>query len=61
MTFGDIIVIAVLGLLVGSIIGGMQKDKKNGKMGCSGCPNYGNCRAHIGCTNNPNNRKQNEN
>ena len=57
MTIGDIVVIAVLGLLVGSIIGGMVRDKKNGKKGCSGCPNYGTCRAHLGCNNDPNNCK----
>ena len=60
MTTGDLIVIAVLGLMIGSIIGAMVKDKKNGKTGCggcSGCPNYGNCRAHLGCSNNPNTRK----
>ena len=57
MTTGDIIVIAVLGLMIGSIVGAMFKDKKEGKMGCTGCPNYGNCRAHLGCSNNPNNRK----
>ena len=57
MTMGDIIVIAVLGVMVGSIILAMIKDKKSGKpSACSGCPNYGNCRAHIGCNNNPNNR-----
>lgn len=58
MTTGDWIVIAVLGLMVGSIILSMWKDKKSGKTGgCSGCPNYSNCRAHLGCSNNPNNRK----
>ena len=56
MTTGDLIVIAVLALIIVCIVAGMHKDKKNGKMGCSGCPNYGNCRAHIGCTNNPNNK-----
>ncbi len=56
MTFGDIPVIIVLGLIVGYIIGGMIKDKKSGKKGCSGCPNYGTCRAHIGCSNNPENK-----
>jgi len=57
MTIGDMIVIAVLILVVSCIIINMFQDKKKGKMGCSGCPNYGNCRAHIGCSNNPNNRK----
>ena len=52
MTFGDILVIAVLGLMVGSIIGGLWKDKKNGGSACSGCANYNTCRAHLGCSNN---------
>lgn len=56
MTYGDIAVILVLTLIVGSIIGSMIKDKKNGKKGCSSCPHYGTCRAHIGCSNNPENR-----
>ena len=56
MTTGDLIVIAALILLVCIIVAAMHKDKKKGKMGCSGCPNYGNCRAHLGCSNNPNNR-----
>ena len=54
MTTGDIIVLAVLGLMVGSIIASMVKNRKNGKKtGCSCCPNYGTCRAHLGCTNQP--------
>lgn len=56
MTTGDLAVIAVLILVGFVIVSTMRKDKKNGKMGCSGCPNYGNCRAHIGCSNNPENR-----
>lgn len=53
MTGGDIIVLAVLGLMIGSIIGAMVKDKKSGKAsGCSGCANYNSCRAHLGCSNN---------
>ena len=61
MTSGDLIVIAVLGVMVASIVIGMIMDRKNGKHGCggcSGCPNYNNCRAHLGCSNNPNNRKK---
>ena len=57
MTYGDIAVLVVLGLMVGSIIGGMFKDKKEGKKGCGACPHYSTCRAHIGCSNNPENRK----
>lgn len=56
MTIGDMVVIAVLILVVAWVIITMQQDKKKGKKGCSGCPNYGNCRAHIGCSNNPNNK-----
>ena len=54
MTGGDIIVLAGLGLIVGLVIASMIKDKKNGKScgGCSGCANYGSCRAHLGCSNN---------
>lgn len=47
MTFGDIIVLAVLGLIVGSIIGKMTKDKKSGKHcgcgSCQGCSMSGSC------------------
>ena len=48
MTFGDILVLAVLGLVVGLIIGGMVRDKKRGKAcggcsGCSGCACSGSC------------------
>ena len=60
MTSGDLIVIAVLGTMVATIIISMIMDKKKGKHscgGCSGCPNYNNCRAHLGCSNNPGNRK----
>ena len=52
MTTGDWIVIAVLAPMIASIIAAMVRDKKNGKAtGCSSCPNYGSCRAHIGCSN----------
>ena len=47
MTFGDIIVIAVLVLVIGLIVRGMIRDKKKGKCcgcsGCSGCPSKGTC------------------
>ena len=55
MTMGDIIVIAVLGLMVCSIILAIVNEKKGGKSsGCTGCANYNTCRAHIGCANNTN-------
>ena len=57
MTIGDIIIISVLVLVVGYILMSMIQDKKSGKKGCSGCPNYGNCRAHIGCSNNTSTEK----
>lgn len=37
MTFGDIIVIGVLILVVGLIIRGMLRDRRKGCSGCSGC------------------------
>ena len=38
MTFGDILVLAVLALIIGLIIRGMLRDKKKGKTcGCSSC------------------------
>ena len=47
MTFGDIIVIAVLVLIIALIVRGMIRDKKQGKCcgcsGCSGCPFKGAC------------------
>ncbi len=47
MTFGDIIVIAVLVLIIALIVRGMIRDKKKGKCcgcsGCSGCPSKGAC------------------
>ena len=60
MTGGDLIVLAVLGVMVGTIIAAMVKDKKNGKTcgGCTGCAHYGSCRAHIGCSNNTFREKQ---
>ena len=61
MTIGDFIVIAVLAMMVGSIILAMIKEKKGGKSsGCSSCPHYSSCRAHIGCANNPNYTSGNE-
>ena len=47
MTFGDIIVLAVLALVVGLVVRGMIRDKKKGKCGgcsgCSGCAMAGTC------------------
>ena len=47
MTFGDVIVIAVLLLIIGLIVRGIVRDKKQGKCcgcsGCSGCPSRNCC------------------
>ena len=44
MTFGDIIVLAVLALVVGLVVRGMIRDKKKGKCGgCSGCSGCSGC------------------
>ena len=47
MTFGDIVVLAVLGLIIGSVIRKMVKDKKSGKScgcgSCQGCSMAGSC------------------
>ena len=53
MTFGDLIVIAVLILVVGIILRGMIRDKKRGKTcggcsGCSGCTYSGSCPGSCG-------------
>ena len=60
MTGGDVIVLVVLGVMIGTIIAAMIQDKKKGKScgGCSGCAHYGTCRAHIGCSNNTSRQKQ---
>ena len=45
MTFGDIVVLAVLALVVGLVVRGMIRDKKKGKScgGCSGCSGCSGC------------------
>jgi len=52
MTFGDIIVLSVLVLVVGLIIYGMIRDRKKGKCcgcsGCSGCAHAGFCGGNCG-------------
>ena len=49
MTFGDIVVLAVLALIIGLIIRGMVRNKKNGKVSgcgsCTGCAMAGTCSA----------------
>ena len=47
MTFGDIVVLAVLALIIGLIIRGMVRNKKEGKTcgSCTGCAMAGNCSA----------------
>ena len=52
MTFGDIIVLAVLGLIIGTIIRKMVKGKKKGKScgSCQGCSMSGSCTKSVcGC------------
>jgi len=54
MTFGDIIVLSVLVLVVGLIIYGMIRDRKKGKCcgcsGCSGCAHAASCGGNCaGC------------
>lgn len=52
MTWGDIIVLAVLGLIIGAVIGKMIRDKKNGKHcscgSCQGCSMAGSCTSRTG-------------
>lgn len=47
MTWGDVIVISVLALIVAGVIWGMIRDKKKGKCcgcsSCSGCAMAGSC------------------
>ena len=44
MTLGDVIVLAVLGLIVGAIVAGMVRDKKKGRCcGCGGCTSCDHC------------------
>ena len=51
MTWGDVIVISVLALIVAGVIWGMIRDKKKGKCcGCSGCSSCASCKyAGSGC------------
>ena len=53
MTFGDVIVIAVLALIIGLIVRGMIRDRKQGKCcGCSGCSNCASCASCGSCSGN---------
>ena len=53
MTFGDIIVIAVLALIIGLIVRGMIRDRKQGKCcGSSGCSNCASCASCGSCSGN---------
>ena len=47
MTFGDIVVLAVLALIIGLIIRAMVRNKKEGKTcgSCTGCAMAGTCSA----------------
>ena len=47
--------VTVLGVMAVIIFISLAWEKKGGqKNSCKGCPNYHQCRAHIGCSNNPN-------
>ncbi len=48
MTPGDILVLAVLGLIVGSIVGNMVRKKKKGSHSCCGSCNG--CTGCVGCS-----------
>lgn len=51
--------LAVLGILAAVVIAGIVQQKKGGAdHPCTGCPNYSNCRAHVGCNNNINRKKK---
>ena len=53
MTFGDIVVIAVLALIIGLIVRGMIRDRKQGKCcGCSGCSGCASCASCGSCNGN---------
>lgn len=45
MTGGDIIVLAVLGVVVGLILGQMRRDRKKGHC-CGCCEGCAGCKAH---------------
>lgn len=50
---------AVLGILAAVVIAGIVQQKKGGAdHPCTDCPNYSNCRAHVGCSNNINRKKK---
>lgn len=51
---GDNTAVIALGLMALTILWAVLSGKKDKKNSCTGCPNYNNCRAHIGCSNNPN-------
>lgn len=46
INWGDVIVLAVLGLIVGAVIAGMIRNKKKGK--CCGCSSCAGC--SMGCS-----------
>jgi len=55
-----IFLLILIGMVTAAAIGERRKRKNGQPNGCAGCPNYNHCRAHIGCSNNPNNRKKKE-
>ena len=47
--------LAALGVLAALILWAVIQEKRGQKdHPCNGCPNYSNCRAHVGCNNNIN-------
>ena len=48
MTWGDVIVIAVLALIIALVVRGMIRDKKKGK--CCGCSSCKGCSMAGSCT-----------
>lgn len=47
---------AILAVMV--IVGIVRQKKEGVDHPCTGCPNYSNCRAHVGCNNNINRKKK---
>lgn len=53
------IIFAALGILAALIVWAVLQEKRGKKdHPCTGCPNYSNCRAHVGCSNNINRKKK---
>ena len=53
------IIFAALGILAALVVWAVLQEKRGKKdHPCTGCPNYSNCRAHVGCSNNINRKKK---